>query len=144
MSSVLSIATSGMQAASTRLDVAASNIANGQTTGPLPTSTARPGNASTSGFPSAYVPLAVNQVDISNGSGPSGTLATAVPVSPSFVPVSDPSAPFADQNGLVAAPNTDPVNMLVQVAIAKYTFSANANVAKAADQMTKSLLDILS
>jgi flagellar basal-body rod protein FlgC len=76
--------------------------------------------------------------------GPSGTLATAVPVSPSFVPVSDPRAPFADQSGLVAAPNTDPVNMLVQAAIAKYTFSANANVAKAADQMTKSLLDILS
>jgi flagellar basal-body rod protein FlgC len=144
MFSVLSIATSGMQAASTRLDVAASNIANSQTTGPLPTTTGNSGSTSTSGFPSAYVPLAVNQVETSNGSGPSGTLATVVPVSPSFVPVSDPSAPFADQNGMVAAPNVDPANMLIQAAIAQYSFSANAKVATAADQMTKSLLDILS
>lgn len=144
MSSVLSIATSGMQAASTRLDVAASNIANSQTTGPLPTTTTTASGASASAFPSAYAPLAVNQVDTSNGSGPGGTLATVVPVSPSYVASPDPSSPFADQNGLVAAPNVDPVAMLVQTAIAKYTFSANAKVASAADQMTKSLLDILS
>src|ERR1700730_18772098 len=105
MSSILSVATSGMQAASARLDVAASNIANSQTTGPLPTSTASSSNASTSGFPSAYVPLAVNQVDISKGSASSGTLATAVPVSPSFVPVSDPRAPVDYQNGLRAGCN---------------------------------------
>jgi hypothetical protein len=83
MSSTLSIAVSGMNAASTRLDVAASNIANEVTTGPIPTSglsplamellnagstnTASPSdaNASVTGgkTPSAYVPLAFNQVD---------------------------------------------------------------------------------
>ena len=142
MSSVLPIATSGMLAAGTRLDVAASNTANILTTGPGPTS----GGASTtanSAFPSAHVPLAFNQVDNSSGAGPSGTLGMVSQVSPSFVAVSDPGVPFADQNGLVAAPNLDPVQLFVQTAIAKYAFTANANVANADTQMTTSLLDVL-
>ena len=143
MSSALSIAASGMLAASTRLDVAASNIANSETVGPLPSTTNSSGTAA-SAAPQAYGALAVNQVDATSGSGPSGTLANVVPVSPSFVASADPGSPFADQNGLVAAPNVDPVAMIVQAAIAKYSFAANANVAKSADQMSKSLLDILS
>jgi flagellar basal-body rod protein FlgC len=147
MSSVLSIATSGMQAASTRLEVAASNTANILTTGPLPASTgtsAASTSASTSGFPQAYVPLTVVQSDASSGSGVQGTVADVVPVSPASVATPDPSAPYADQNGLVAAPNLDPVDLMVQAAIAKYTFNANAAVAKAGSDMTTSLLNILT
>jgi flagellar basal-body rod protein FlgC len=149
MSSVLSIATSGMQAASTRLEVAASNTANILTTGPLPASTASgtsaaSTSASTSGFPQAYVPLTVVQSDASSGSGVQGTVANVVPVSPATVATPDPGAPYADQNGLVAAPNLDPVDLMVQTAIAKYAFSANAAVAKAGSDMTKSLLNILT
>jgi flagellar basal-body rod protein FlgC len=138
MSSVLSIATSGMQAASTRLEVAASNTANILTTGPLQANTsAASTSASTTGFPQAYVPLTVVQSDASSGSGVQGTVANVVATP-------DPSAPYADQNGLVAAPNLDPVDLMVQTAIAKYTFSANAAVAKAGSDMTKALLNILS
>jgi flagellar basal-body rod protein FlgC len=142
MPSVLPIAPSGTLAAGTRLDVAASNTANILTTGPVPTS----GDASTtanSTFPSAHVPLAFDQVDNSSGAGPSGTLGMVSQVSPSFVAVSDPGVPFADQSGLVAVPNLDPVQSFVQTAIAKYAFTANVNVANADTQMTTSLLDVL-
>src|SRR5262249_38751161 len=110
MSSVVPIATSGMLAASTRLDVVASNTASILTTGPLP---ANGGARATTnvGFSDAHVPLAFNQVDNSSGAGPSGTLGATSPTAPSFAAVSDPNAPFANQDGLVAAPNLDPVQI---------------------------------
>src|ERR1700761_5893100 len=143
--STLSIATSGLAAAGTRLNVAASNIANVLTTGSLPAT----GGAGASGsgansasgasnLPAVYVPLQVNQVGQSSG----GTVATVSTVSPGFVAQSDPGAPFADQDGLVAAPNVDPASEFVQLATAKYSFAANAKVIQAASDMTKSLLDI--
>jgi flagellar basal-body rod protein FlgC len=146
--STLSIATSGLSAASLRLDVAASNIANALTTGPLPAT----GGSGTSGgtgnsnnntnFPAAYVPLQVNQIDQSSGSTPGGTIATVSAVSPSFVAQFDPSAPFANQDGLVAAPNVDLASQFVQLLTAKYEFAANAKVIRAYSDTTKSLLDI--
>jgi flagellar basal-body rod protein FlgC len=146
--STLSIATSGLSAASLRLDVAASNIANARDTGPLPATsgsgpsggTGGPSNASN--FPAAYVPLQVNQVDQTSGSVPGGTLATVSTVSPSFVVQSDPNAPFANQDGLVAAPNVDLASQFIQVLTAKYDFAANAKVIRAYANTTKSLLDI--
>jgi flagellar basal-body rod protein FlgC len=146
--STLSIATSGLSAASLRLNVAASNIANAFTTGPLPATggsgpSGGAGNSSNnSNFPPAYVPLQVNQVDQSNGSTPGGTAATVTAVSPSFVTQSDPSAPFANQDGLVAAPNVDIASQFVQLLTAKYAFAANAQVIKAYSDTTQSLLDI--
>src|SRR5579871_6308855 len=133
--STLSIATSGLTAASLRLDVTASNIANASTTGPLPAD----GSNAPSG---AYVPLQVNQVDQTNGSTPGGTVATVSQVSPSFVPQFDPGSPFANQDGLVAAPNVDLASQFVQLLTAKYSFAANAKVIQAYDNTTKSLLDI--
>jgi flagellar basal-body rod protein FlgC len=144
--SVLSIATSGLSAASLRLNVTASNIANVLTTGPLPATSGSSGVTGTSSnnstFPAAYVPLQVNQVDRSSGSTPGGTSATVSTVSPSFVPQFDPSAPFANQDGLVAAPNIDLASQFVQLLTAKYDFAANAKVIQAYDDTTKSLLDI--
>ncbi|MBR1177508.1 MULTISPECIES: flagellar basal body rod protein FlgC [Bradyrhizobium] len=138
--SILSIATSGLSAASLRVSVAASNIANVQTTGPLPASggsstPASPGIAPT--FPAAYVPLRVDQV-----STPGGTAATVSAVSPSYTAQSDPSAPFANQDGLVAAPNVDIASEFVELATAKYSFIANAKVIQAYAETTDTLLDI--
>ena len=99
--STLSIATSGLSAASLRLDVAASNIANALSTGPLPATggsgpSGGTGNAgNTTNSPAPYVPLQVNQADQSSGSTPGGTVATVSTVSPSFVAQFDPNAPFA-------------------------------------------------
>ncbi|MDA9411224.1 flagellar basal body rod protein FlgC [Bradyrhizobium sp. CCBAU 45384] len=146
--SISSIATSGLSAASLRANVAASNIANVRTTGPLPASSGSPApaGAGSSGiaptFPAAYVPLRVDQVDQSNGSTPGGTVATVSTVSPSYIAQSDPSAPFANQDGLVAAPNVDLADQFVQLATAKYSFMANAKVIQAYSETEKSLLDI--
>jgi flagellar basal-body rod protein FlgC len=146
--SIFSIATSGLSAASLRVSVAASNIANIRTTGPLPASggsntSAGAGSSSTSStYPAAYVPLRVDQVGQSSGSAPGGTVATVSTVSPSFTAQSDPSAPFANQDGLVAAPNVDVASEFVQLEIAKYSFIANAKVIQAYSEMTESLFDI--
>jgi flagellar basal-body rod protein FlgC len=146
--SVLSIATSGLSAASLRVSVAASNIANVLTTGPLPatggsgTSGGAGNSSNNSNFPAAFVPLRVNQVDQTSGATPGGTVATVSTVSPSFVAQSDPTAPFANQDGLVAAPNVDLANEFVQLLIAKESFAANAKVIQAFNNTTKALLDI--
>lgn len=141
----LSIATSGLSAASLRLDVAANNIANALTTGPLPATSGSgaPGggagsSSNNSNLPAVYVPLQVNQVDQSSG----GTVATVSAVSPGFVAQSDPGAPFANQDGLVAAPNVDLASEFVQLLTAKYAFAANAKVVQTYANMTRSLLDI--
>jgi flagellar basal-body rod protein FlgC len=146
--SILSIATSGLSAASLRVSVAASNIANISTTGPLPASggSGTSAGAGSSGiaptFPAAYVPLRVDQVSQSSGSTPGGTIATVSTVSPSYTAQSDPSAPFANQDGLVAAPNIDLANEFVELATAKYSFIANAKVIQAYAETQDTLLDI--
>lgn len=143
--SIFSIATSGLSAASLRVNVAASNIANVRTTGPLPASGASAGagsSSTSSAYPAAYVPLRVDQVDQSSGSTPGGTIATVSTVSPSYTAQSDPSAPYANQDGLVAAPNVDLASEFVQLATAKYSFIANAKVIQAYSETTESLLDI--
>jgi flagellar basal-body rod protein FlgC len=133
MSAALAIAASGMAAASLRLDVSASNVANMSTTGPLPG--AKVSNASK--FPPAYVPLSIDQIDVAGG-----TIATVTTVSPSYVPMYDPSAPYADKSGMVAAPNVDLANEIVQQIIASYMFVANAKVMQVDSQMTSALLNI--
>ncbi|MDA9431260.1 flagellar basal body rod protein FlgC [Bradyrhizobium sp. CCBAU 51627] len=146
--SIYSIATSGLSAATLRVSVAASNIANVSTTGPLPASDGSGSSASAASsriaptFPSAYVPLRVDQVDQSSGPTPGGTIGTVSTVSPSYTAQSDPSAPFANRDGLVAAPNVDLADQFVQLAAAKYNFIANAKVIQAYSETEKSLLDI--
>jgi flagellar basal-body rod protein FlgC len=136
MSTALSIAASGMAAASLRLEVSAGNVANALTTGPLPTAA----GSNAASYPKAYVPQRVDQVALAGG----GTAATVQPVSPSSVPRYDPSAPNADPNGLVAAPNVDLANEAVRQILARYSFAANAAVARAVEKLNKTLLDTTS
>jgi flagellar basal-body rod protein FlgC len=123
---VAAIALSGMQAAGLRLEAAAANIANELTGGPLPSS------SSAAAYPPAYAPVQVDQVALPGG----GTRATTRPVSPAYVAVFDPTAPYADENGMVARPNVDLANELIQQMIARYSFAANAAVVRVASQMT--------
>jgi flagellar basal-body rod protein FlgC len=143
--STLSIATSGLSAAGLRLNVAASNIANALDTGPLPASSgsgtsgsSAGGSSAGSNLPAVYVPLQVNQADQSGG----GTVATVSAASPGFVAQSDPGASYANQDGLVAAPNVDLASEFVQLITAKYAFAANAKVVQSYYNTTKSLLDV--
>ena len=132
MSIANTIAVSGLNVAGLRLQVAASNIANAWSYGPL-SGTPNPEN-----FPSACSALQVNQVDSLGG----GTSATVINVSPSTVATFDPSAPYADDHGMVAGPNVDLANELVQVLIARFSYAANAQVIRADAQMSGALLNI--
>ena len=132
MSIASTIAVSGLNVASLRLRVSASNIANALSSGPLP------GAPNPENFPPAYSPLRVNQVDVVGG----GTSASMTAVSPSTVATFDPTAPFADSRGMVASPNIDLANELVQTLIARYSFAANAKVIHVDAQMSAALFDI--
>src|SRR5208282_3916976 len=134
MSSILSIAASGMLAATQRLQVSAENVANANSDGPLPSA----GAAIQAQYPAAYVPQQMDQVATSGG----GTSAVVVDVQPSTVATYDPTAPYADQNGQVATPNVDDANEALQQATATYDFAMNVQVMRVYSQMLKSLLDI--
>ena len=134
MSIASTIAVSGLAVASLRLQVSANNVANALTSGPLP------GSANSAGYPAAYVPERVNQIDIAGG----GTSASIGTISPSYVSTYDQAAPYADSNGFVASPNVDLATELVQQLVARYTFAANAHVVRADAQMTSALFDALA
>jgi flagellar basal-body rod protein FlgC len=132
MSIASTIAVSGLNAASLRLDVAASNIANARSVGPLA------GIANPEKFPTAYMPLRVSQTDVDG----SGTSATVQAVSPATVSTFDPNAPFANSDGFVASPNVDLANEMVQLLMARINYAANAQVIRADAQMSAALLNI--
>ena len=134
MSSISTIALSGLNAAARRLAVSASNVANSLSTGALPNAD----GTVPAGAPLAYAPLEIVQTASAGG----GTQTTVTTVTPPTTAVFDPQAPFADQNGFVAAPNVDLSQETVGQMIASYSFAANAAVLKADDRMTKTLLNI--
>lgn len=134
MTSLSAIALSGMNAAVRRLEVSAGNVANQTSAGRLPSATGVVPN----GAPSAYTPMRVEQVAMPNG----GTQARVGAVSPAHVPVFDPDASFADEYGMVAAPNVDLGDEMIQQMIASYSFAANVQVVKSEDRMMKTLLDM--
>ncbi|MCG6204674.1 flagellar basal body protein [Rhodopseudomonas sp. HC1] len=133
MSSISSIAVSGLNAATRRLEVSASNIANQQSTGALP----GPNGSLPPGAPQPYRPLQVNQTAVPGG----GTQTSVTTTSPATVPVSDPQAPFANADGLVAAPNVDLAQEFIGQMVAKYSYAANLATLKADRDMSKALLD---
>jgi flagellar basal-body rod protein FlgC len=134
MSSISTIALSGLNAAARRLEISASNVANAQSTGAV----ANADGTVPAGAPQAYAPLELVQT-ASAGGGVQTSVAT---LTPSTTAVFDPQAPFANTDGLVAAPNVDLAQEFVGQLLASYSFAANVAVLKASDSMTKSLLDI--
>lgn len=127
------IAVSGLNAAALRLQVSASNVANAQSSGPLPDA------ANAAIYPAAYNALRVDQTAAADG----GTRATVAAASPGTVSAFDPGAPHADAQGMVAAPNVDLLSELIQQLFARTAFAASAKVIGSDAQMTKSLLDIV-
>jgi flagellar basal-body rod protein FlgC len=134
MSSILSIAVSGITAASERLQVSANNVANAQSDGALPS--ADP--AIQAQYPQGYTPQVVNQVETPGG----GTKAVVTNVQPGTIPAYDPTAPYADQNGMVAEPNVNYTTEAIQQLTARYDFVFNVYVARVYSRMLKTLVDI--
>jgi flagellar basal-body rod protein FlgC len=127
MISAVSIGLSGLAAADLRLNVAASNIANAQDVGVLPGTNGQ----------SAYAPLQVMQSD----TGP-GTVAYTVPVNPPYIPTYDPQSPDANDQGLVAAPNVNLAQDLVQLQVARQAYEGNLKTVEAGLSTTNYLLGI--
>lgn len=134
MSSILSIATSGFLAAEQRLQVSANNVANANSDGPLSSAPA----AVQSKYPPAYAAQQVNQVATPGG----GTQAVVSNVQPGTVAVSDPTAPYANSSGQVAAPNVDLANEFIQQQISQIEAASNAQVIRVYSQVTQTLLNI--
>ncbi|MGJ4931882.1 flagellar basal body rod protein FlgC [Bradyrhizobium sp. HKCCYLS2038] len=134
MSPIATIAVSGMKAASQRLEVSASNVANAMSTGALPNAD----GTLPAGAPKAYDPLTLVQSDVAGG----GTQATITKASQGTSASYQPSAPFANKDGLVAAPNVDLAEEMISQLVAKYSFAANAKVLKASDEMSRIVIDM--
>ena len=133
MSSILSIAVSGITAASDRLQDSASNVANVESDGPTASA-----SAAQAQYPQAYTPKELHQVATAGGA----TRAVTTNVQPATILAYDPTAPYADQNGDVAQPNVSLASEAYQQLTARYDFVANAYVMRIYSRMMKSLVDI--
>ncbi len=132
MVDALSIALSGLMAQDQRLSVSANNIANADTTGALPTPQAP---ATT-----VYKPLTVNYT-----SQVGGGVQSHVTSNPNgYSPVPDPASPYANSQGLVAAPNVDLTQEIVNLLQAKLLYRANIDVIKTQKHMMGDLLNTIS
>jgi flagellar basal-body rod protein FlgC len=131
MGDPISVAVSGLTAASAQLSATASNIANSQDTAPL---SPEPGGTQ------PYQPVAVTQTAKAGG----GTTAVDQPVVPASNAIYDPSSPFADSNGNVASPNVDLAQQAVSLNTTAVSYDANLKVIQTASQMQGYLLNIFS
>ena len=149
----LDIATSGMSLQRLRMETAATNIANAETTrtdarGPYRRRVVRAEEAVREGAAPAYPPLpnsekipGVSPQDPTDTLG--GVRAAAIEEDPTEGPlVYDPGHPDADQNGYVRYPNVQVTNELVDIMEARRVYEANASVFTAAKQLLRRALDI--
>ncbi len=134
--SVLSISLSGMDAAVAKLNVSASNVANSRSSGALADAP-----RSTTAAPTPYQPLQLVQFSIAGSQG--GGVATTVQAQPNAVETAyDPSASYADAQGLVASPNIDPAVEMVNQMQALQQFKANLKVFQAGEEMMTAALNL--
>jgi flagellar basal-body rod protein FlgC len=132
MDAISAIGLTGLNTASTRVQVSASNLANMDDAAPLPGS----GVAG----PAPFVPTRVETVSL----GQNGVQAQLSAAQPGSSPAYDPDSPYADANGMVAQPDVDPAVELVNQMQAMQQYKASAALIRVDDQMQKSALDMLS
>jgi flagellar basal-body rod protein FlgC len=132
--SSLSTALSGLVAGSRRLEASASNTANSRSTGAIPGSPAseRPGAAQ------GYQPVQAVQSSVAGG----GTAVSLKPITPSYVPEYDPSSSAAGADGMVAAPNVDPVRESVNQTQALGAYRMSLQALKTTDDMLRQAIDL--
>lgn len=120
-----------MQAAATRLEASASNIANASSSGSVPDA---------SGNTTAYSPVKVQQSDVKGGGVSSRIVNAADP----YVMSPDASSPDANADGMVAMPNVDMASELVNVMTARISYEASAKTLKVPNDLQKTALDAFS
>ncbi len=136
----LSMALSGAQAQTTRLQVSASNVANAHTDGPLQPTVAPGAEQRTTAAP--YKALTVAQSSLVAAQEIGGTRAVAVEKKPPVQRAYDPDAAYADGDGFVARPNVDVLEETVRQMMAATGFGANLSVARTTDEMAQTVLDL--
>lgn len=137
MVSIANISASGLYAQSQRLTASASNVANVRSRGALPAAD----GAAQPGSPQAYQPIQTVQTALSQNGQPQGTRATFTPITPAYIPEYAPDETFANESGIVAAPNVDLASERVNQISAAAAYKANATALRTEDEMLKSLLD---
>src|ERR1700761_7437880 len=128
MDSTDAISVTGLTAAQTQLQVSASNVANMDDTAPLP-------GSGVSG-PAPYVPTRVETVSLGSG----GVMAQLSADQPTSSASYSPDNPYADSQGMVAAPNVDVANEAVSQMQAVQLYQSSAAVLKANDKMQRMAL----
>lgn len=122
---------SGLNNASTRLEVSANNIAN-------ISSTATQVGGTTINKP--YLPQDVVSISTEAGAVRTQVRDSATPTQKLY----DPSSQQADENGFVDTPNVDIAQELVNQQIASYDYKATLKAIKITTNLEKNLLDIFS
>ena len=142
--SVINIAASGMAAAVARLNVSAQNVANSQTDGALGATFSTPAAGPTppAAAPQAYAPLQLAQFSLPLSQGGVQTETTASP-NP-YQTAYDPAASYANSQGLVAAPNVDPVTEALNQIESVNQFKASANLFKIGEELDQTTLKLVS
>ena len=125
MIGAISNALTGLLAASKRAEASADNIANADSVGSLdPSSPDQPYRAQTT----------VQKTDSTGG-----VIATNIPKDPGIVNAYAPDSPFANSEGLVAAPDVDLAEEAVNLKLAELAYKANIATIKTADEMSNAL-----
>ncbi len=124
-------ALSAMQAGMARLNASAANIANANSTGPVPGGPPSPTGAQ------VYRPVRVQQSPLETG----GVASQVVRDSGAYRLRYDPASPDADAAGMIAAPDVDVVSELVEQIVAKLSFNASLSMFRAVDEMQGRLVD---
>jgi flagellar basal-body rod protein FlgC len=128
------IAASGLTAQRLRMDIAASNLANAQTTRTQNGQVGQPYQEEAVVFQAQQMgPMAAAQ----------GVAAVAVVTPPRpNLRVYDPNNPDADQNGFVNYPNVDVASEMTDMMGAARSYQVNATVAQAAKQQALDAIDL--
>ena len=129
------VAASGMAAQRLRVQLAASNIANSETTR---TPEGGPYRKKDPIFQVADLGQTGDGMPV-NGVAIAGIQASQDP----FIAKYDPNHPDADANGIVQYPNVNPVEEMVNLTEASRSFDANVAVVRAVRTMTLSAQDLL-
>ena len=126
MTTAVSIAQSGLAAATLSLNVSAANIANIGDTSPIGTA--------------SYTPSQAVYSTVTGG----GVTAQAVTVKPSQLIAYDPSSPIATAQGFLQTPDIDPISEVSNQLQAKGAFAYSLQALKTAQEEQNVLLNITS
>lgn len=121
----ISTSISGLVAAGRKVQVAANNIANADTVG-----------STDPNSPNQAYSAQVTQ-DVSTGGG--GVMTVSLNRTPPFVQSFAPDSPFADENGMVNAPNVNLDEELLNMKSAEFSYKANAQALRTEQEMQDAL-----